>query len=110
MVEAGALAESVVFLDYFKGLSDPRQSGKVTYPLEEILLLSLLAILAGAETFVDIAVFGEKKLALLRRFRPFAEGTPSHDLLGVLFAALDAEKFQQCFVAWVSSFSGIPAE
>ena len=41
------------------------------YPLDEVLLLCLLAVLAGAETFVDIARFGEKKLELLRRFRPF---------------------------------------
>jgi hypothetical protein len=50
-----ALAEAVVFLSYFKELKDPRQQGKVTYPLDEILLLCLLAVLAGAETFVDIA-------------------------------------------------------
>jgi len=39
-------------------LPDPRQAGKVLYPLEEILVLCLLAVLAGAETFVDIARFG----------------------------------------------------
>jgi len=70
-------AETVVFLSYFKDLQDPRQQGKVAYPLDEILLLCLLAVLAGAETFVDIALFGSKKLGLLRRFRPFAQGTPA---------------------------------
>jgi predicted transposase YbfD/YdcC len=74
-----------------------------------VLLLSLLAVLAGAETFVDIARFGGKKLALLRRFRPFRAGTPSHDHLGDIFATLDAEQFQRCFVAWVASLSGVPA-
>ena len=59
--EFGALSEAVVFLDYFKELPDPRQRGKVVYPLDELLLLCLLAVLAGAETFVDIARFGEKK-------------------------------------------------
>lgn len=34
----------------------------------EVLLLCLLAVLGGAETFVDIARFGEKKIDLLRRF------------------------------------------
>ena len=68
-----ALHEAVVFLSHFKDLPDPRQSGKVTYPLDEILLLCLLAVLAGAETITDIARFGEKKLDLLRRFRPFAD-------------------------------------
>jgi hypothetical protein len=34
-------------------------------------------VLAGAEAITDIAMFGEKKLDVLRRFRPFAHGTPS---------------------------------
>jgi len=104
----GAFDETVVFLSYFNDLTDPRQRGKITYPLPEILLLCLLAVLAGAETFVDIALFGEKKLDFLRRFRPFKNGTPAHDHLGDILAVLDAEQFQKCFVAWVASFSSIP--
>ena len=79
------------------------------YPLAEVLLLSLLAVLAGAETFVDIARFGEKKRDLLRRFRPFKDGTPAHDHLGDIFATLDAEAFQRCFVAWVTVLLGVPS-
>jgi len=108
MEKDGAICEGIVFLEYFRDLPDPRQAGKVVYPLEEILLLCLLAVLAGAETFTDIARFGTKKLALLRRFRPFRDGTPAHDHLGDIFATLDAEKFQQCFVAWVSAVTGAP--
>jgi len=104
----GALSEAVVFLNHFKDMPDPRQRGKVMYPLEEVLLLALLAVLAGAESFVDIARFGRMKLVLLRRFRPFLDGTPSHDHLGDIFAALDAEQFQRCFVAWTASLIGVP--
>ena len=103
-----AFDETVVFLGFFKDLHDPRQRGKVSYPLEEILLLCLIAVLAGAETITDIAVFGVKKLALLRRFRPFHDGTPTHDHLGDILAALDSEQFQRCFAAWVASITGIP--
>ena len=108
--ECGALSEALVFLDYFTDLPDPRQQGKVVYPLGEVLLLCLLAVLAGAETFADIARFGEKKLSLLRRFLPFRDGTPAHDHLGDIFAVLDAEAFQSCFVSWVASLSGAPAD
>jgi len=102
------LFEVVVFLNHFNDLPDPRQRGKIMYPLAEVLLLALLAVLAGAESFVEIARFGEKKLDLLRRFRPFRDGTPSHDHLGDIFAALDAEQFQRCFVAWVAALTGVP--
>ena len=110
--DAGVAAnfEATVFLGSFKDLPDWRQAGKVTYPLDEILLLSLLAVLGGAEGFTDIARFGEKKLALLRRFRPFAAGTPSHDHLGDIFATLDATAFRRCFAAWVAGLTKTPDE
>ena len=101
--------ETVVFLRYFNDLPDPRQQGKVTYPLDEILLLCLFAVLAGAECFTEIALFGVKKLEFLRRFRPFRDGTPDHGHLGDILAVLDAEQFQRCFVAWVAAVSNVPA-
>ena len=104
---AGALAESVVFLNFFSDLPDPRQRGKVRYPLSEILIFRLLAVLAGADCIADIARFGQKKRDLLRRFRPFADGTPSHDHLGDILASLDAAAFQKCFVAWTASITGV---
>jgi predicted transposase YbfD/YdcC len=106
--DCAAFDETVVFLSHFKDLQDPRQQGKVMYPLQEILLLCLLAVLAGAQTMTDIALFGCKKLELLRRFRPFANGTPAHDHLGDILAVLDPEQFQRCFVAWVAAVSGHP--
>ncbi len=108
--DGGALAQSVVFLRYFSDLPDPRQRGKVMDPLDEILLLCLLAVLAGAQTLVEIARFGQRKRELLRRFRPFRDGTPSHDHLGDILASLDAEAFRRCFVGWVASLTGIASD
>ena len=106
----GAIVETTSFLQYFNDLPDHRQAGEVDYPLPEVLLLILLAVLAGAEAFTDIARFGEKKIELLRRFRPYVNGTPSHDHLGDIFATLDARAFQLCFVAWVAKLTNTPAE
>ena len=107
--ESEALYETVVFLNHFKELPDARQIGKVRYPLDEILLLCLLAVIAGAETITEIARFGRLKLAFLKRFRPFREGTPAHDHLGDILATLDAEAFEHCFVSWVATLTGVPA-
>ena len=98
---AEAFDRIVDFLESFEELDDPRQRAKVLYPLDEVLLLVLLGVLAGGESWVEIAKLGERKLDLLRRFRPFKDGTPSHDQLGAIFAVLDAEQFQRCFIAWV---------
>lgn len=100
-----AYDQVIEWLEHFEDLEDPRQAGKVAYPLDEMLLQCLLAVIAGAESWVEIAEFGKKKLDFLRRFAPFAEGTPSHDQFGNLFAALDAEAFQNCFISWVASLT-----
>jgi DDE_Tnp_1-associated/Transposase DDE domain len=97
----------VLFLQFFADLSDPRQIGKICYPLNEILLLMLLAVLAGADGFVEIADWGKAKLSFLRRFLPFENGTPSHDQLGFVCSVLKAEEFQKCFGSWVASTTGV---
>ena len=107
---AEAFDTVVDFLESFEDLADPRQHGKVLYPLDEVLLLVLLGVIAGCESWVEIARYGEKKLALQRRFRPFKDETPSHDQLGDIFAVLDAEQFQLCFVAWVAGLTGLGPE
>lgn len=107
---ARAFDEVVEFLESFEDLDDPRQRAKVLYPLDEILLLVLLGVLACCESWVEIARFGDKKLDLLRRFRPYRDGTPSHDQLGDIFATLDAGQFQGCFIAWVGKLTGLSAD
>ena len=105
-----AFDEIVDFLDHFNDLEDPRQRAKVLYPLDEVLLLCLLGVLAGCESWVEIARYGEKKLQFLRRFRAFTDGTPSHDQLGDIFAVLDGEQFQHCFIAWAGALTGLGAD
>ena len=93
----------IEFIEHFKSLEDPRQIKKSLYPLEEILFLVLCAVLSGADDWVAIALFGKKKMKFLRRFLPFDNGTPSHDQLGNVFAAIDEKQFRQCFINWASS-------
>jgi predicted transposase YbfD/YdcC len=107
---ARAFDQVVEFLEHFEELDDPRQRGKVLYPLDEILLLVLLGVLASCESWVEIARFGDKKLDVLRRFRAFQDGTPSHDQLGDIFRVLDAEQFQLCFIAWAGALTGLGAD
>jgi len=49
-------------LDFFSALKDPRQSWKVVYPLEDILLIVLRGVMAGAEDFFEIAPLAETQL------------------------------------------------
>ena len=88
-------------LDHFSSLDDPRQRGKVVYPLPEIMLVILCATLAGAEDFVEIRQWGRQKLRFLRTILPFARGIPSHDTLNDVMNALPGGLFSEMFAAWV---------
>ncbi len=99
---AGPPRDHIGFLDHFSKLEDPRQINKSLYPLPEILLLVLRAVLSAADDWVAIALYGEKNLDLLRHFLPYENGTPSHDQFSYLFARIDEKRFQKCFVNWVT--------
>jgi len=93
--------ENTFSFQYFiADLDDLREAYKVRYPLDEILLLSLCAVLLGCETFVDIAHYGEEKLEFLRTLSTFEHGIPSHDTLCNVFRALDPEPFARAFASW----------
>ena len=105
-----ARASGVPFLSQFAALRDPRQAGKVLYPLPELLLLLLCGTVAGADDFVELALWGNEHLAFLRRFLPFARGIPSHDTLCEVIAAIDPDLFKTCFTNWVDRLRIASAE
>ena len=67
-------AEDVVFLDYFDDLPIPRMSGKIVYPMSELLLLSLCAMISGCESWLDIEQYGQHKLNYLRKISTIRVG------------------------------------
>jgi predicted transposase YbfD/YdcC len=84
-------------------VEDPRSDKNKLYPLEEILLLCIGAVISGADGWEAIGDFGRQRLAWLRRFLPFAQGIPSPDCLGWVMARLPRRAFQEAFVAWTQS-------
>jgi hypothetical protein len=92
----------IPLLDHFSALKDPRQLGKVVYPLPEIMLLVLCASIAAADDFVEVQPWGETHMDFLRRFLPYKDGIPSHDALNDLMNALNPKLFSECFVTWVN--------
>jgi len=85
----------------FRDLPDPRVTGRCDHHLIDIIVIAVCAVIAGAESWVDVESFGQAKEAWLRTFLELPAGIPSHDTFGRFFAALDAEAFQQAFMRWV---------
>ena len=100
---------SEVFQYTFSKLTDPRRTnkGNFTYPLNEILFLSISAVVSGMDGWTAIHNFGEIKLEWLRKYFPYENGIPSHDVLGKFFAVLDPNNFSECFTRWVNLLSEI---
>ena len=89
---------------FFRKLRDPRASN-ASYPLLEILLVALAATLCGAKSCTDMADFGRCKIEMLRRFAPFENGVPSHDVFSDVFRMLDPKAFERIFRSFVTAFA-----
>jgi predicted transposase YbfD/YdcC len=92
-------------IDHFLVLPDPRRLNHNTklHLLIDIVVIAILAVIAGANTFNAIATFGRKKERWLKKFLTLPNGIPSEDTFARVFSLLDPVAFQQCFLSWVSS-------
>jgi predicted transposase YbfD/YdcC len=89
---------------YFRRLRDPR-AANASYPLLEILLVALAAVLCGAKSCTDMSDFGRRKIDLLRQFVPLEKGVPSHDVFSDVFRMLDPQAFERVFRGFVAAFA-----
>jgi predicted transposase YbfD/YdcC len=85
----------------FGDLHDPRVTGRCEYPLNEIITIAICAVIAGADGWTEIEIFGKRKEAWLKQFLRLENGIPSHDTFGDVFRMLNAEAFQRRFTRWI---------
>lgn len=92
-------------LQHFGSLPDPRVERTRAHSLLNILSISILASLAGANSWTAIETFGNAKQAWLSDFLDLQNGIPSHDTFARVFARLNPSQVQQCFLSWVDSIT-----
>ena len=86
---------------HFHSIDEPRQASKITYPLFDVLFLTIAAVIAGAEGWEDIEDFGRCHLDWLKQHGDFSLGIPVHDTIARLVSRVDPGQFQQAFIAWM---------
>src|ERR687886_312961 len=92
-------------VQHFGTVEDPRCCGKIEHRLLAILVIAVCAVIACAESWCDIALYGRSKLAWLSTFLELPNGIPSHDTFRRVFMLIDPDAFEAGFAAWVGSLA-----
>jgi hypothetical protein len=97
---------SDTFFVHFEALEDPRTDNhNRLHNFHDILVIAILGTICGTDGWTEICEFAEAKLDWLKTFLELPHGIPSHDTFGRVFSLLDAEVFEECFLAWIASLS-----
>lgn len=97
-------ADDVVsILNYFDELEDPRSSINRKHLLGDLIVICVMAVIAGADGPRAIGVWAESNLQWLKKYLALPGGAPSHDTIGRLLATLKPDIFQRCFQEWIDS-------
>jgi predicted transposase YbfD/YdcC len=88
---------------HFGNLRDPRAAHSILHKLLDILIITICAVICGADNFVAIAEYGKEKEAWLKTFLELANGIPSVDTFERLFARLQPEALQKSFISWMAA-------
>ncbi|MEL7508167.1 MAG: transposase family protein, partial [Cyanobacteria bacterium J06554_1] len=67
--------------EHFRDLDDPRVDYLVEHRLLDIIGLTICAVICGADSWVDIELYGNAKEDWLRSFLDLPNGIPSHDTI-----------------------------
>jgi len=90
----------------FKDLPDPRKQRNRIYSLFDIVTISVLGILCGADDWVAIHLWASCNLLWLQEYEICLNGVPSHDTLGRFFRYVSPEAFEKSFVSWTQHIAG----
>lgn len=92
--------------DCFEELTDPRiETDNKQHELLDIVVITILAVVGGAEGWKDIGLFAQAKTDWLKTFLKLPAGPPSRDTIRRVISRLDPEEFQACFSAWIAAVS-----
>jgi DDE family transposase len=90
---------------HFKTLQDPRMGNALQHVFLDILVITICALIRGADGWTQVEVWGRANAAWLRTFLELPSSIPSHDTFGRVFARLDPPQFRRCFLKWIRAIS-----
>ena len=91
----------------FSVLPDPRKQRNQTFSLFEIVTIAILAVLCGADDWVEVSLWAEANQEWLQKFEVCLNGIPSHDTFSRFFRYVDSKAFERCFISWTQRMTKV---
>ena len=91
----------------FGQIDDPRSDINKLHNLIDILLIGIISVICGAETWEHMVKFAKSKEDFLKTFLELPNGIPSKDTINRTFAAIDSQQFESCFIDWVNTITDL---
>lgn len=95
--------ENVGLLKLLDQLTDPRVERTKLHLLEDIVMLTIMAVICGADSWTEIEEYGNTKEEWLKGYLKLPHGIPSHDTIGSVMSRIKPEEFENFFVQWMLS-------
>lgn len=102
--------ERTSIYDYFSQLPDPRPGKNKRHKFTDIIVLSVLAVICGAESYDSIEEFGKARISFLKHVLQLPHGIPSHDTINRVISMLKPEQFEKVFAQWSGSLKNLSLE
>lgn len=92
-------------LRFFEELEDPRMDRTKRHLLSDVLVITICAVICGADEWTEIELFGKSKRKWFEGFLALPNGIPSHDTFGRVFSLLDPAQMEECFQRWIAAMA-----
>jgi len=89
----------------FSKIDDPRRDLTKLHQLNDILLIGIISVICGADTWNEMEIYAQEKESFLQTFLELPNGIPSHDTFNRVFYAIDSRQFEACYIEWVKSLA-----
>ncbi len=101
------LKPKITIADHFAVIEDPRIDRTKRHNLIDIMTIAVCAVICGADGWTAIETYGCAKYEWLKTFLELPNGIPSHDTFARVFAQINPQQFQECFLNWMKSIHQI---
>jgi len=95
---------------HFKQLEDPRSAVNRLHPLESVIVIAIMAVLAGANGPTAIAEWAKMKCEFLLKLLDLPHGIPRKDVFRRVLLTLKPDAFQACFTMWLTALRAAAAK